>query len=601
MSFSTIPEMFLNTTNKFSDKYLYYYKKNDQWIGLKGKDIKNVVKEVSSALHSLGINKQDKVAIMSNNSPRWAMSDYGILCSGAVTVTIYPTLIQSQVDYIINDSNSKLIFVENKEQLDKAIKSKENCSSLKHIIVMNDTYNGNDENIMNYLDFLELGNEYLNKENINFDDLAKTSNPDDLLTLIYTSGTTGTPKGVMLTHDNLCSNILATVKGVEFTDDDTLLSFLPLSHVFERMGGHFSSFSQGCTTYYSEGIEKVADNMGEVKPTLMLSVPRLYEKMYAGVMEKVKAGSPLKQKIFRWALSVGRQVSEYNLMKKTIPALLSFKHKIATKLAFAKIHDRVGGRLRFFISGGAPLAQDIAEFFSSAGIQIMEGYGLTETSPVLTTNLPDQFRFGTVGKPIDGVNIKIANDGEILAKGPNIMKGYFNDEESTKEVLTEDGWFSTGDIGEIDQDGFLKITDRKKNILVTSGGKNVAPAPLENSLATSSYIDQVVVIGHSKNFISALIVPSFENIKTYLKTINKSVSDNEAMIEHSDVLSLIDSEVSNAMNDFSNYEKVKVFKLLSIPFTIEKGELTPKMSIVRKVVTKNNHDLIESIYNSPKP
>ena len=601
MSFSTIPEMFLNTTNKFSDKYLYYYKKNDQWIGLKGKDIKNVVKEVSSALHSLGINKQDKVAIMSNNSPRWAMSDYGILCSGAVTVTIYPTLIQSQVDYIINDSNSKLIFVENKEQLDKAIKSKENCSSLKYIIVMNDTYNGNDENIMNYLDFLELGNEYLNKENINFDDLAKTSNPDDLLTLIYTSGTTGTPKGVMLTHDNLCSNILATVKGVEFTDDDTLLSFLPLSHVFERMGGHFSSFSQGCTTYYSEGIEKVADNMGEVKPTLMLSVPRLYEKMYAGVMEKVKAGSPLKQKIFRWALSVGRQVSEYNLMKKTIPALLSFKHKIATKLAFAKIHARVGGRLRFFISGGAPLAQDIAEFFSSAGIQIMEGYGLTETSPVLTTNLPDQFRFGTVGRPIDGVNIKIANDGEILAKGPNIMKGYFNDEESTKEVLTEDGWFSTGDIGEIDQDGFLKITDRKKNILVTSGGKNVAPAPLENSLATSSYIDQVVVIGHSKNFISALIVPSFENIKTYLKTINKSVSDNEAMIEHSDVLSLIDSEVSNAMNDFSNYEKVKVFKLLSIPFTIEKGELTPKMSIVRKVVIKNNHDLIESIYNSPKP
>ena len=601
MSFTTISQMFLNTTDNFSNKYLYYYKKNNQWIGLKGKDIKNVVKEVSCALKALEIQKQDKVAIMSNNSPRWAMSDYGIVCSGAVTVTIYPTLIQNQVDYIIKDSNTKVIFVENKEQLTKAISSRDNCESLKKIVVMNDTYDGDDEGIMNFLDFLELGNKYSNENNYDFDKVANESDSDDLLTLIYTSGTTGTPKGVMLTHGNLCANILATVKGIEFTDDDTLLSFLPLSHVFERMGGHFSSFSKGCTIYYSEGIDKVADNMGEVKPTLMLSVPRLYEKMYAGVMQKVKAGSSIKQKIFFWSLGVGQQVVEHSLMNKEIPFMLGMKHKIATKLAFSKIHDRVGGRLRFFISGGAPLSQEIAEFFSSAGIQIMEGYGLTETSPVLTTNLPDQFRFGSVGKPIDGVKIKIADDGEILAKGPNIMKGYYNDEVSTKEVLSEDGWFSTGDIGEIDQDGFLKITDRKKNLFVTSGGKNVAPAPLENSLATSSYIDQVVVLGDKRNFISALIVPSFDNIKTYLESIDKSVSGNEAMIEHPDVLSLIDSEVSKAMNDFSNYEKVKVVKLLSDQLTIESGELTPKMSIVRKVVIKNNHDLIESIYNTPKP
>ncbi len=440
----------------------------------------------------------------------------------------------------------------------------------------------------------------VNENNVDFSEMVSRSKPDDLLTLIYTSGTTGTPKGVMLTHGNLCANITSTVKGIEFTDDDTLLSFLPLSHVFERMGGHFSSFSKGCTIYYAEGIEKVADNMGEVKPTLMLSVPRLYEKMYTGVMEKVKAGSPLKQKIFFWSLNVGQKVVEHSLINKPVPFLLGLKHKIATKLAFSKIHDRVGGKLRFFISGGAPLAQEIAEFFSSAGIQIMEGYGLTETSPVLTTNLPDQFRFGTVGKPIDGVSINIADDGEILAKGPNIMRGYYNDEESTKEVLTDDGWFSTGDIGEIDQDGFLKITDRKKNLFVTSGGKNVAPAPLENSLATSSYIDQVVVLGDKRNFISALIVPNFDNIKTYLSSMEKSVSGNEAMIEHQDVLDLIDKEVSDAMSEFSNYEKVKVFKLLSEPFTIEKGELTPKMSIVRKIVISNNHDLIESIYNQSK-
>ena len=596
MTFSTIPEMFLNTTINFADKYLYFYKKTDQWIGLKGKDIKNVVSEISAALKSLKIENQDKVAIMSNNSPKWAMSDYGILCSGNVTVTIYPTLVQSQVDYIINDSGSKLIFVENKNQMNKAIKSQENCDDLKYIIVMNDTYDGDNDKVMNFLDFLELGNEYMNDNEYNLEDITKTSKPDDLLTLIYTSGTTGTPKGVMLSHENLCSNIIATTTLVEFTDNDTLLSFLPLSHVFERMGGHFSSFSRGCSTYYAEGIEKVADNMGEVKPTLMLSVPRLYEKMHAGVIDKVNAGSSLKQKIFYWSLEIGRKVSEYNLTNKKIPGLLKFQHKIASKLAFSKIHERVGGRLRFFISGGAPLAQEIGEFFSSAGIQIMEGYGLTETSPVLTTNLPYQFRFGTVGKPITGVEIKIADDGEILAKGPNIMQGYYNDPESTDNVLSKDGWFSTGDIGEF-EDGFLKITDRKKNILVTSGGKNVAPAPLENSLATSPYIDQVIVIGHSKNFISALIVPNFEIVIKYLSSINKSLSGNEAIIEHKDVIELINIEVKNAMKNFSNYEKVKVFKLLSEPFSIDKGEMTPKMSIVRKVVMKNHHDLIESIYN----
>lgn len=596
MTFSTIPEMFLNTTNNFADKYLYYYKKADQWIGLKGKDIKNVVHEISAALKSLKIENQDKVAIMSNNSPRWAMSDYGILCSGNVTVTIYPTLVQSQVDYIINDSGSKLIFVENKIQMDKAIKSQENCHDLAYIIVMNDTYEGDNDRVLNFLDFLELGNKYINDNEYNLENIITAIKPNDLLTLIYTSGTTGTPKGVMLSHENLCSNIIATTTLVEFTDNDILLSFLPLSHVFERMGGHFSSFSRGCSTYYAEGIDKVADNMGEVKPTLMLSVPRLYEKMHTGVIDKVKAGSSLKQKIFYWSLDIGRKVSEHNLSNKEIPGLLKFQHKIASKLAFSKIHERVGGRLRFFISGGAPLAQEIGEFFSSAGIQIMEGYGLTETSPVLTTNLPDQFRFGTVGKPITGVEIKIADDGEILAKGPNIMQGYYNDPESTDKVLSKDGWFSTGDIGEF-EDGFLKITDRKKNILVTSGGKNVAPAPLENSLATSPYIDQVLVLGHSKNFISALIVPNFEIVTKYLSSINKSVSGNEAIIEHNDVIELISNEVENAMVDFSNYEKVKVFKLLSEPFSIDKGEMTPKMSIVRKVVMRNHHDLIESIYN----
>ncbi len=598
MSFNTIPEMFQNTTRNHSNKKLFYYKKNGEWIGLTGRDINITVKDITFGLKALGVNAKEMAAIMSNNSPRWAMVDYGVLCSGSVTVSIYPTLIPSQVEYILKDSGSKIIFVENIEQLEKTNKIIDKCSELKNIIVLDDSYKGDEDYIHNFLDFLELGNKEALDSELSFDELIKKSNKDDLLTLIYTSGTTGTPKGVMLTHNNLTSNINAVTKNIDFFPEDTFLSFLPLSHVFERMGGHFSAFSKGCSIYYSEGIEKVADNMGEVKPTLMLSVPRLYEKMYTGVLEKVKDGTPLKQKIFWWGVSVGKKVSEYQLLNKKIPFLLSLKNKFAQKKVFDKIHQRIGGKLRFFISGGAPLSQEIAEFFAAAGIQIMEGYGLTETSPVLTSNTPDNVKFGTVGKSLDNVEIKIAEDGEIMAKGPNIMRGYYNDPESTSKVLSEDGWFSTGDIGEIDFEGFLKITDRKKNILITSQGKNVAPAPMENALATSAYVDQVVIIGDKRKFISAIIVPNYDNVTKYLNSIDKSVSGNQAMIEHPEVNKLIEKEIENAMEDFSKYEKVKKFSLLAEPFTIDKGELTPKLSIVRKVVCKNYIDIIDEIYNN---
>lgn len=595
MDYTTISGMFYHVVNTYPNNELYFYKKDDDWIGLNGSVIGQTVEDICFGLKAFN-PEPFNAAIMSNNSPRWAMTDYGIICSGGVTVSVYPTLIASQVSYILQDSGAKLIFVENREQKEKVLDIFDECPELEKIIVLDDSNNEDDDRIINFMDFLNTGGEFSNETDLSFKGLVDAVNENDLMTLIYTSGTTGNPKGVMLTHKNLISNINSVGDNIEFSNDDVFLSFLPLSHVFERMGGHFTAFSRACKTYYSEGIEKVADNMGEVKPTVMLSVPRLYEKMYTKVLQNVEAGPGWKKNLFHWGIKVGTELVKYKLMGKEVPVILQFKFNIADMLVFSKIKTRVGGRLRYFISGGAPLAQEIAEFFAAAGITILEGYGLTETSPVLTSNIPEAIRFGTVGKPVPDVEIKIADDGEILARGPNIMLGYYNDEESTKEVISEEGWFHTGDIGELDNDGFLKITDRKKSLIVTSGGKNIAPAPLENAMITSAYIEQAVVIGDKRNFISALIVPSFENVNDYMAGKGESLSGNDAVVEHPEVKELIGGVVNKAMENFSNYERVKKFELLPNVFTIEKGELTPKMSIVRKVVINNYDEYIERIY-----
>ena len=596
MTFSTIPEMFLNTTNKFADKYLYYYKKADQWIGLKGKDIKNVVYEISAALKSLKIENQDKVAIMSNNSPRWAMSDYGILCSGNVTVTIYPTLVQSQVDYIINDSGSKLIFVENKIQMDKAIKSQENCHDLAYIIVMNDTYEGNNDRVMNFLDFLELGNKYINDNEYNIENITKATKPNDLLTLIYTSGTTGTPKGVMLSNKNIISNIISVSKLVPDIFQSSFLSFLPLSHVLERTVGHFLPMNLKSKIYYAENMETVGENMLEISPSVVICVPRFFEKMHDKILSGLKNANSIKRNLFSWALNVGKKHMTLVNANQKIPFFLKIKYSIANSLIYKKVRGRLGGQIKYFISGGAPLSQQVNEFFAAIGLTILEGYGLTETSPILTCNVPGNIQFGSVGMPIENVKIKIAEDGEILAKGPNIMLGYYNNKEATTEVFDNEGWFHTGDIGIVDKGGRLTITDRKKSIIVTSGGKNIAPAPLENSLLNSSYIEQVLVIGDNRNYLSCIIVPAFDNLKEFLSGLGKDASSNEAIIDYKETNNLFEKEVMNAMKDFSRFEQVKKFALISRNFMIEKGEMTPKMSIVRKVVESNFEDKINNLY-----
>ncbi len=599
MKFKTMSEMFLNTTGEYSSKPLYYYKKDGDWIGIKGSDVKNTVRNIASGLRSIDVGLGDSVAILSTNSPRWAMSDFGIICNGSATVTVYPTLLPAQIEYILNNSDSKVVFVENQDQLNKINEIKDNLTTLKHVIVMDDSLSESTDDSSNFLDFLDKGLMYEENNTFSLSEISKEIKEDDLLTIIYTSGTTGNPKGVMLTHKNLISNVIATINMADLkpSDNHTFLSFLPLSHVLERMTGHFTGFALGCTVYYAESIETVADNLGETNPSIVVSVPRLFEKMYNKINDGLKTAPSIRRKIFKWAYSVGKQTAHIR-DKSTLPGLTKIKFNLANKLVYSKVRGRLGGNIRFFVSGGAPLSKEVAEFFSYLNITILEGYGLTETSPVLTSNTEEELRFGTVGKPIFNVDIKIADDGEILAKGPNIMKGYYKNDEATKESIDSDGWFYTGDIGEFDEDGFLKITDRKKSLIVTSGGKNIAPAPLENALITSVYIEQVVAIGDKRNFISALITPNFEALEGYLKSKGHDSLSPSEMVSHPDSLELYNSEVEERMVDFAQYEKIKKFTVCDRLFELERNELTPSLKIRRKAVNENFKDVIDLMYDS---
>ena len=596
MSYKTISEMFYNTVTNYSSKKLFYYKKNAIWNSLTGDDIKSIVEKIAFALHSHGVEPQDKVSILSTTNYRWPLCDYGIISLGAVSTTVYPTLLPEQIKYIIIDSDSKLVFVEDSIQLEKIKSIIEYCPKLKTIVVMDNSLEKEEKGILNLNSFMIVDQEYIKNNNLDFEKMIKAAKPDDLLTLIYTSGTTGLPKGVMLSHNNLVSNILAVQEVSTIEKDDSFLSFLPLSHVLERMAGHFSPFSIGCKIYYAESMETVAANMAEVSPSIIICVPRFFEKMHNALMIKVNSSSRIRKNLFKWGLRVGKDYTNIIHAGYKPKFMLQLKKNIATKLIYKKIQLKLGGKVKFFISGGAPLSRNVAEFFAALDIMILEGYGLTETSPVLTASRPDKIRFGSPGVPLPNVKIKIAKDGEILAKGPNIMQGYYKDPEATKKVFNDEGWFFTGDIGEIDQDGFLKITDRKKSIIVTSAGKNIAPAPLEIALVSSNFIEQALVVGDKRNFITALIVPEFENIKKYLNDKGKDLASNEAIVEHIDVISLLDKELESTMEGFSRTERVKKISLISRQFSIEKGEMTPKMSLVRKVIECNFEDKINQLY-----
>jgi long-chain acyl-CoA synthetase len=561
------------------------YRQTWQWIT-----------QVAMGLKHLGIRDGDRICIMSRTRPAWLAADLGALSLGAVTCPIYPSVEPSQAAFIINNVGARLIFVENLQQAAKIDQVRAECPTLERVVVIDD-------------------GGRLPAGAIDFDDIfdLATVDPgeirewtatwqafgrDKVATIVHTSGTTANPKGVILTHGNILHNFEAGIQAVDFNQNDLFLSFLPLSHMTERAAGQIVPLGRGCTIAYAEpAIERLAANMAEVRPTVMVAVPRLYERLYARVTATVEAGPALRQRIFGWALGLGRAKYANHLAERSDSAWLRLQLKVADRLVFHKIKARTGGRVRYFVSGGAPLSQEIGEFFYAMGMLILEGYGLTETAPLLSINRPGDFKFGTVGKPVAETQIRIdPTNGEILARGPQVMQGYLNQPEETANVIDADGWFHTGDIGELDPDGRIIITDRLKNIIVLGNGKNVAPAPMEMAMLTSRYIAQTVVLGDNQPYTGVLIAPDFEQVATWAAANGIGEMPPEQLVQERAVQKLIEGEVKAKLEGFAIFERPRRVALLPRLLSEEDGELTPSLKVKTRVVVKQWSEKVAQLF-----
>lgn len=588
---TTLAQLLVNSVTSFPKPDFMLVKKGGVYTPISTQEFGDGVKHLALGLKALGFEAGQRLCLLSENRPAWTMTDFATLCAGGLTVPIYTTLVSEQVRYIIDDSDASIVVVSNADQWKKVEPLRTGLAKVRHYITFADEAPAG---VLTLKAVQEKGRALAASQPGLFDELVARVKPGDEATLIYTSGTTGVPKGVILTHDNLVSNIRTSAEIIRISSEDTALSFLPLSHVLERMV-MFTYVYKGATVAFAESVEAVAQNLLEVRPHLMVSVPRVFEKIYTKVMDQVLTSPALRRKIFFWALKVGKSCAALKLEGKPVPGGLSFKRSIAAKLVFSKIIAKTGGRVRLFVSGGAPLSKDIAEFFYAIGLTILEGYGLTETSPVISINTFEATRLGTVGKVIPGVEVKIAADGEILARGPNIMKGYYKKEAETREVF-EDDWFKTGDIGRFDDDGFLVITDRKKDLIITSGGKNIAPQPIENLLKTSPYVANAVVIGDRRRFVSALVVPQFEKLAEYAKGQGIAFAGMEELVRDKRIVAFLLDEVTKATPQLASYERIKKIAVLPRDFEIEKGEITPSLKVRRANVTAAHQALIDALY-----
>jgi long-chain acyl-CoA synthetase len=552
---------------------------------------------MSLGLRELGIRDGDRVAILSENRPEWAIADYACLTARLTDVPIYPTLPARQIEYILRDSGAVALVVSSAAQLEKALAIRERLPGLRHIVTLDPVGAGLD-GVLGLEELLRCGRAAA-AHHPEWRTHALATSPADLATLIYTSGTTGEPKGVMLTHGNIASNVTTCCRLFTFGDRDECLSFLPLSHIFERMFGHYSMFHAGVVINYAGGIDTVAADMQECRPTLMAAVPRLYEKIYARVLDSVRASPAPRRRMFAWARGVGEEWADRTLARVPIPPSLLLARHLADRLVFARLRARTGGRIRFFISGGAPLSAEIARFFYAAGMPILEGYGLTETSPVIAVNTHRHTKLGTVGLPIPGVEVRIADDGEIVTRGPNVMHGYYGKPAATAEALDPDGWFHTGDIGLIDAEGYLRITDRKKDLIVTAGGKNIAPQPIENLAKGSKYVSNVVMVGDRRPFPIMLVVPNPEPLRVWASRRGLPSDDLERLVSVPDVHLKVEREVRKMLRDLAQFEMPKKFLLLPRDFSVEGGELTPTLKVRRRVVEERHRAAIEALYAEP--
>lgn len=574
------------------------YKRDGSWVPISSDETLSRARSIANGLYALGIRRGDRVAILSESRPEWTLMDAGCMFAAAIDVPIYPTLTPPQVRYILKDSGARVLVLANEEKFHQIREVLAECPAVEHLVF----FERSDAAAIPGISLAELeqrGKELAAQKPDLISTVAHEIKPDDLATIIYTSGTTGEPKGVMLTHANLVSNLVDSSGHLQFGKDDSALSVLPLSHVLERMAMYMYLY-HGMAIYFGESLEAIGINLREVKPTIFVGVPRIFEKIFARVKEKTAEKGRLNVSILNWAVDVGKEYAKLAIRHQKIPAVLGLKHKIADKLIFSKMRAALGGRIRLLVSGGAALPEDLALIYIGAGIPIVQGYGLTETSPVITAGIVEQNRVGTVGKPISNVEVRIAADGEIETRGPNVMQGYYNKPQETRAVFTDDGWFKTGDIGTIDEDGFLRITDRKKELFKTSGGKYIAPQPLEQMIKGSRFVNQVVLIGNGRKFPAALIVPDWELVESYAQLKGIKASSRGELGKHPRIIDLFERQVGGLMPDIAQYERVKKVALLENELTIEGGELTPTLKVKRRVVDEKYRDVIDALYADGK-
>jgi len=594
MTIATLNDIY-DVTSAVDRPAVFKYKRGGGWVDTTVPEFRDTVRYFATALRHLGVKPGDRVAILSENRPEWAMSDFAILANQAVTVPVYPTLLGWQIEFILNDAGAAAVICSNAEQLQKLAEVRGHCPSV-HSIIVCDAPATLPQGAQTFAQVVDSGRRNDNDtERARFEELRHGAKPNDLATLVYTSGTTGNPKGAMLTHGNIASNVTSVLSVLPIAKGVTSLSILPLSHILERTAD-YALLVQGATIAYAEDITKVADNLQEIRPHVFAAVPRLFEKMRARILDNVATQSGGKQKIFKWALGIAEQRLPHRISGKPMPPGLAVKSAVADKLVFKKIKQRLGGRVEFVISGGAPLSAELAAFFIGAGVEIFEGYGLTETSPVISINRPDKRRIGSVGALIPGLEVKIASDGEILSRGPHIMKGYWNNPEATSQAIDADGWFHTGDIGELDVDGFLKITDRKKDIIINAYGKNIAPQPLEALLKSSPYVGTPVLIGDRRKYLAALIVPNFEKLERDAASLGVKFGNRDELVANDRVRQIYQEEIDRFNVNLDRQEKIRRFALLPRDFTIDADEITPSLKVKRKVIDTKYKDIIDELY-----
>jgi long-chain acyl-CoA synthetase len=590
----TLVDVFLRVAREHRRADTLNYKKDGQWVSLSSDEMLERAKFIAAGLHAIGVNRGDRVALLSESRVEWTLTDAGSIFAGAIDVPIYPTLTPPQVRYILNDSGACVLFVERREKFLELKQILGECPDVKQVVFFESEGVTAEDGLT--LAQLEVeGRELENREAGRIANLATETRPDELATIIYTSGTTGEPKGVMLTHSNLVTNLIDSSGHLSFGEHDIALSVLPLSHVFERQA-MYMYLHQGMAVYFAESLQTIGPNLREVRPTVLVGVPRIFEKIYQRIQERAAEAGKLSAAMLAWSVSVAREYAEHTLAHKPVPSTLKLKHSIASKLVFSKWRNAFGGRIRLLVSGGAALPEDLARIYIGAGIPIVQGYGLTETSPVITTSRIDDNRVSTVGTAIPNVDIRIAEDGEIEVRGPNVMRGYYNKPEATSAVFTDDGWFKTGDIGTLDEDGFLRITDRKKELFKTSGGKYIAPQPIEQAIKGSRFVSQVVLIGAERKFPAALIVPVWEQLESYCKLKGIEVKSRSELCRHPRIVDLIQRQIDGLTPNLAKYEKIKKVALLENEFTIEGGELTPTLKVKRRVIDDKYKDVIERIY-----